>query len=414
MKYRILLAALFSLALGCLPIAAQTNETANTIKIAQGGVLNGVAISLPKPAYPTTARAVGASGAVNVQVTIDERGNVISANAISGHPLLRAVASDAAKQAKFKPTLLSSPALKISGIIVYNFVSGNNSSADISPAGDQTENIRTPPTITSNSVINAKALSLPRPEYSPAAIAVNAGGVINVRVTLNEEGNVESAEAVSGHPLLQAASVEAAKQAKFQPVIVSGKPAKVSGIIVYNFARSETFLNWRTIGYEMAVAERSPELPLKFPAGSISISFPESWNDERAEILKLRALQNSINNSGTARGQFVSASQTLDIASIDHRQVIAGLKASFENRLSSQPNDLWNFSLGLLLGKISRQISDDSALRTNLAELIQLGANAPTDPAGQLNLLSEFANKNEFSAADKVRIWELVEKLKAN
>src|SRR5678816_1571975 len=53
-----------------------------------GGVLNGKAISLPKPAYPPIARAAHASGTVVVQVTIDENGNVISARAVSGHPLL--------------------------------------------------------------------------------------------------------------------------------------------------------------------------------------------------------------------------------------------------------------------------------------------------------------------------------------
>jgi TonB family protein len=58
---------------------------------------------------------------VNVQVTIDEAGNVTSASAVSGHPLLRQVAAQAARGAKFKPTLLSGQAVKVSGIIVYNF-----------------------------------------------------------------------------------------------------------------------------------------------------------------------------------------------------------------------------------------------------------------------------------------------------
>ncbi|MEP6924406.1 MAG: tetratricopeptide repeat protein [Pyrinomonadaceae bacterium] len=44
------------------------------IKTISGGVLNGKAIELPKPVYPPSARAVRASGAVNVQVTVDEKG----------------------------------------------------------------------------------------------------------------------------------------------------------------------------------------------------------------------------------------------------------------------------------------------------------------------------------------------------
>ena len=87
-----------------------------------GGVLNGKATSLPKPPYPAAARAIRASGAVNVQVTISESGSVIAANAVSGHPLLRQAAEQAARSAKFAPTLLSGQPVSVTGVIVYNFV----------------------------------------------------------------------------------------------------------------------------------------------------------------------------------------------------------------------------------------------------------------------------------------------------
>jgi len=91
-------------------------------KTISGGVLNGKAVSLPKPPYPPAARAVRASGAVSVQVLIDESGRVVSASAASGHPLLQAAAVSAARQARFSPTLLSGQPVKVSGIITYNFV----------------------------------------------------------------------------------------------------------------------------------------------------------------------------------------------------------------------------------------------------------------------------------------------------
>jgi protein TonB len=87
-----------------------------------GGVLNGKAISLPKPPYPAIARTAHASGTVTVQVTVDEEGNVISAHAVTGHPLLQAAAVAAARQAKFAPTKLSGQPVKVMGVIVYNFV----------------------------------------------------------------------------------------------------------------------------------------------------------------------------------------------------------------------------------------------------------------------------------------------------
>jgi protein TonB len=91
-------------------------------KTVSGGVLNGKAVSLPKPAYPPAARAVRAAGAVTVQVLIDEEGRVVSASATGGHPLLQAAAVAAARGARFSPTMLSGQPVKVSGIITYNFV----------------------------------------------------------------------------------------------------------------------------------------------------------------------------------------------------------------------------------------------------------------------------------------------------
>jgi protein TonB len=67
------------------------------------------------------AKAAKASGAVVVQVLVDETGKVTSANAVSGHPLLRQSAVQAAYQARFKPTMLSGKPVKVTGTITYNF-----------------------------------------------------------------------------------------------------------------------------------------------------------------------------------------------------------------------------------------------------------------------------------------------------
>lgn len=87
-----------------------------------GGTLNGKAIDLPAPEYPVIARAAHASGAVTVEITIDENGDVIAAKAVSGHPLLQAAAVTAARQASFTPTRLNGEPVKVTGILVYNFV----------------------------------------------------------------------------------------------------------------------------------------------------------------------------------------------------------------------------------------------------------------------------------------------------
>ncbi len=86
------------------------------------GVLNGRATSLPKPSYSAAAIAMKAQGQVTVQVTIDESGRVISANAVSGHLMLRPEAERAARNARFSPTYLSDSPVKVTGVITYNFI----------------------------------------------------------------------------------------------------------------------------------------------------------------------------------------------------------------------------------------------------------------------------------------------------
>lgn len=86
-----------------------------------GGVLNGKAVSLPKPQYPPSARTMRAAGVVTVEVLLDEAGKVISARAVDGSPILRQAAVNAARLARFSPTILSGQPVKVAGVITYKF-----------------------------------------------------------------------------------------------------------------------------------------------------------------------------------------------------------------------------------------------------------------------------------------------------
>lgn len=86
------------------------------------GVLNGRAVLLFQPVYPPAAKANNIGGSVNVQVLINESGKVVSANAVSGHDLLKQTAEKAALSSKFSPTKLNGQPVKVTGIIVYRFI----------------------------------------------------------------------------------------------------------------------------------------------------------------------------------------------------------------------------------------------------------------------------------------------------
>jgi len=207
-----------------------------------GGVLNGKAVSLPKPVYPPEARAAKLEGTVAIKVTIDEEGIVIEAEPQEQGSTIRTINADgetsvtdntlpdpmlvdsalsAAREAKFSPTKLSGQAVKVTGVIVYNFVASSVATKGMGGI--------------SGGVLNGKAIELPLPAYPPAAKAVRAGGAVSVQVTIDENGEVISASAVSGHPLLRAAATDAAKLAKFSPTQLEGKAVKVTGVLTYNF-----------------------------------------------------------------------------------------------------------------------------------------------------------------------------------
>ncbi len=86
-----------------------------------GGVLAGSAIKRANPSYPQEAQDAKVTGAVVVEITVNEEGNVVSARAVSGHPLLRDAAVEAARQWQFTPTQLQGEAVKVVGTLTFNF-----------------------------------------------------------------------------------------------------------------------------------------------------------------------------------------------------------------------------------------------------------------------------------------------------
>ena len=61
-------------------------------------------INFVKPIYPQAARAVRAMGSVVVETKVDKAGNVVSAKAVSGHPLLRRASEQAVLKSTFEPS----------------------------------------------------------------------------------------------------------------------------------------------------------------------------------------------------------------------------------------------------------------------------------------------------------------------
>lgn len=84
-------------------------------------------------------------------------------------------------------------------------------------------------------VLNSKAISLPKPVFPAEAKRVKASGRVTVRVVVDENGKVISAQATDGPLPLREAAEAAARQATFEPTTKDGITVKVAGVLTYDF-----------------------------------------------------------------------------------------------------------------------------------------------------------------------------------
>jgi len=74
------------------------------------------------------------------------------------------------------------------------------------------------------------------PTYSDIAKQLKLKGVVEVEVSISEDGGVDSVSAVSGNPVLFNCAREAVKRWKFTPFKVDAKPVKAKTVLSFSFA----------------------------------------------------------------------------------------------------------------------------------------------------------------------------------
>jgi len=152
-------------------------------------------------------------GNVIVQVEIDEKGDVESATAISGHSFFRPILEKASKKMKFAPLEFKGTNYPSTVTVTYRVVS--------TPAGLLP-------------ILNGTAIRMPKPAYPPEAEKACANGRVEVEVLAARDGSILKADAIRGEPNLYESAVSAAKNAKLK--FHDHAPSKeFRGRLVYNF-----------------------------------------------------------------------------------------------------------------------------------------------------------------------------------
>jgi TonB family protein len=154
--------------------AAATPDTGVSVNYVTEEVLRGAAINLPNPEYPSAARLAHAAGKVEVHIIVDEKGEVVTARSMSGHPMLTDAAEIAARKATFSRAKLSSEPGSVYGVINYDFAVP---AAEVSAIPTSTNTVRTPPPQNAKNSVGEGAsspVSTSLQGASPVAEVVNA------------------------------------------------------------------------------------------------------------------------------------------------------------------------------------------------------------------------------------------------
>lgn len=173
---------------------------------------------------------------------VNASGDVESANFISGHPVFVQPTIDAVKQWKFNPRLVNGALAPFETLVQVNYrLSGGN---DMVGSVTETVEERSPSTpqpgmpqrVRISSGVAQGLLRLKvNPDYPPDAREQRIQGVVLMKINVDIDGNVYAVQLVSGHPLLAPSAMEAVRQWKYYPYLLSGSPVEGEAQVQINF-----------------------------------------------------------------------------------------------------------------------------------------------------------------------------------
>ena len=203
-----------------------------------------------KANYPIEAAQGRLQGEVVVKIVVSETGDVESAEAVSGNPVLAKAAISAVKKWKFQPYIRDGKPRKVSTTFPFDFAFGDKItdnpsrdaiSTDIPPGKDAqdpgagtTKRIQVDQGITQGLVLHRVA-----PIYPPAARETGIQGTVVLAAIISKEGKIEDLRVISGPSALRDAAIGAVQQWRYRPYIFAGEPVEIDTQIVVNFTIGE-------------------------------------------------------------------------------------------------------------------------------------------------------------------------------
>lgn len=200
-----------------------------------------IVIKAVEPTYPETAKGKQLQGRVWGHLTIDESGNVVAAEPISGDPILLAAAIDAMEQWKFQPYIKDGHPIRASVKMHYDFAftgriydkaisSDGKSLADVSSAG------KSEPVQVSQLVAQGNLVHQVAPVYPNRARQNLVQGTVVLHAVIGKDGSIRDLKEVSSPSKdLTDAAMAAVEQWRYKPYVHDGQVVEVDTTIHVNF-----------------------------------------------------------------------------------------------------------------------------------------------------------------------------------
>jgi TonB family protein len=172
-----------------------------------------------EPVYPELAKAHKIAGTVIFSVHIGKDGTITDSKLISGHPLLVPAAAEALKKFAYEPTIFRGEAVEVVTQVRFYFA-GPQPAPTPHPPHLYASRVRMAPEFAAQNLIKKV-----EPALSPDAAHIH--GTVRFNIVIAWDGTIQSAELVSGHPILATSAMEAVKQYVYKQALLNDAPMEV-------------------------------------------------------------------------------------------------------------------------------------------------------------------------------------------
>jgi TonB family protein len=222
-----------------------------------------------EPEYPESALADHVSERpVFLSIAIDQQGKVTEAAPVprdewppnwffSEDARLRDAAIQAVKQWEYKPYLLNGQPVEVETRVVVKFKTRPSAGGGVigvpggvggvpggsgGVIGGIIGSAAPPPKVAvpqkvrvSSEVMEANVIKRVEPVYPTVARVAKIQGDVRLQATISKTGAIENLRAVSGHPILIQAAMDAVRQWQYKPFLLNGEPTEVESTVIVVF-----------------------------------------------------------------------------------------------------------------------------------------------------------------------------------